>query len=157
LFAEPDPDLSRKTSPIFCPVRFWAFGAANIAKPGGDAIDARVDTHLLAPNLGAQIGVAQEYRMSGARTRGANMFLDEASVTATETPSGPPSRQGETVTTTPPRAARSGLCMSQLSRAVRHDPRFAALILQRTREFHIPSDHIELASYIGLPRHAQDL
>ena len=59
-----------------------------MAKPGGDAIGRRrVDTHLLALEaLGAQIEVsAQEYRMSVRELRKATkMFLDEASVTATE-------------------------------------------------------------------------
>src|SRR5205085_6802748 len=46
----------------------------------------RVDTHLLAlENLGAQIEVsAHEYRMSAQALKGKKMFLDEASVTATE-------------------------------------------------------------------------
>src|SRR5438067_4400378 len=87
--SEPDPDLSRKirASILLAGPLLARCGAANIAKPGGDAIGRRrVDTHLLALEaLGAQIEVsAQEYRMSVRELRGANMFLDEASVTATE-------------------------------------------------------------------------
>ncbi|HXH38010.1 MAG TPA: UDP-N-acetylglucosamine 1-carboxyvinyltransferase, partial [Thermoanaerobaculia bacterium] len=67
--SNPDPDLSRKirASILLAGPLLARCGAANIAKPGGDAIGRRrVDTHLLAlESLGAQIEVsAQEYRMS---------------------------------------------------------------------------------------------
>src|SRR5438093_9500131 len=87
--ATPDSQLSKRirASILLAGPLLARCGAANIAKPGGDAIGRRrVDTHLLALEaLGAQIEVsAQEYRMSVRELRGANMFLDEASVTATE-------------------------------------------------------------------------
>src|ERR1043166_9274940 len=87
--SNPNPDMSRKirASILLAGPLLARCGAANIAKPGGDAIGRRrVDTHLLALEaLGAQIEVsAQEYRMSAQALIGKKMFLDEASVTATE-------------------------------------------------------------------------
>src|SRR6185295_6036576 len=85
----PDPALSKKirASILLAGPLLARCGSVAVAKPGGDAIGRRrVDTHLLAlETLGAQIEVsAYEYRMSAQTLRGKNMFLDEASVTATE-------------------------------------------------------------------------
>ncbi len=62
-------------------------GHAVLGQPGGDAIGRRrIDTHLLALKaLGATVEVAgDQYIMTAARLRGAEVFLDEASVTGTE-------------------------------------------------------------------------
>src|SRR6059036_2596416 len=64
-------------------------GLAVLPRPGGDKIGRRrLDTHLLAlRQLGARITLDDAYyhlELSG-RFRGAEMFLDEASVTGTET------------------------------------------------------------------------
>jgi UDP-N-acetylglucosamine 1-carboxyvinyltransferase len=63
------------------------FGAADVPPPGGDVIGRRrVDTHLEAfAALGATIEANREYRMRAPTgLRGADMHLDEASVTGTE-------------------------------------------------------------------------
>ncbi len=60
---------------------------AVVGQPGGDAIGRRrIDTHLLALQaLGATVEVdGDHYRMYAERLRGADIFLDEASVTGTE-------------------------------------------------------------------------
>jgi UDP-N-acetylglucosamine 1-carboxyvinyltransferase len=60
---------------------------AVVGQPGGDAIGRRrIDTHLLALQaLGATVEVdGDHYRMHAERLRGADIFLDEASVTGTE-------------------------------------------------------------------------
>jgi UDP-N-acetylglucosamine 1-carboxyvinyltransferase len=60
---------------------------AVVGQPGGDAIGRRrIDTHLLALQaLGATVEVDDDqYRMHAERLRGADIFLDEASVTGTE-------------------------------------------------------------------------
>ncbi|HYP42379.1 MAG TPA: UDP-N-acetylglucosamine 1-carboxyvinyltransferase [Chloroflexia bacterium] len=60
---------------------------AIVGQPGGDAIGRRrVDTHLLALQaLGATVEVdGDHYRMHAERLKGADIFLDEASVTGTE-------------------------------------------------------------------------
>src|SRR5215475_4523803 len=85
----PDMALSKKirASILLAGPLLARCGAADVAKPGGDAIGRRrVDTHLLALEaLGADIEVsANQYRMRVHELRGAKMFLDEASVTATE-------------------------------------------------------------------------
>lgn len=61
-------------------------GAAVLPFPGGDVIGRRrVDTHLLAlQKLGAQIEVSRGFHMRTEGLRGADILLDEASVTATE-------------------------------------------------------------------------
>src|SRR4029450_2296601 len=64
-------------------------GLAVLPRPGGDKIGRRrLDTHLLAlRELGARIHLdGAYYRLELAgRFRGAEVFLDEASVTGTET------------------------------------------------------------------------
>jgi UDP-N-acetylglucosamine 1-carboxyvinyltransferase len=61
-------------------------GAVTLPPPGGDVIGRRrVDTHFLAlEQLGASFGVDVEYRLQASKLRGADVFLDEPSVTATE-------------------------------------------------------------------------
>jgi UDP-N-acetylglucosamine 1-carboxyvinyltransferase len=61
-------------------------GKLTLPSPGGDAIGRRrVDTHLLALRaLGAQIAVEDNYLMVADGLTGADILLDEMSVTATE-------------------------------------------------------------------------
>ena len=61
-------------------------GRAVLAPPGGDVIGRRrLDTHFLAlEELGAKVEINGQYTFSAARLIGADIFLDEASVTATE-------------------------------------------------------------------------
>lgn len=63
------------------------FGAVELPPPGGDVIGRRrIDTHLLALEaLGARIEYSEaRFSMKTAGLRGADILLDEASVTATE-------------------------------------------------------------------------
>jgi len=61
-------------------------GAAELPRPGGDVIGRRrVDTHFLAfRELGADMDADGLYRLRVRRLRGADILLDEASVTGTE-------------------------------------------------------------------------
>jgi UDP-N-acetylglucosamine 1-carboxyvinyltransferase len=61
-------------------------GKAVLPPPGGDVIGRRrLDTHFLAlTELGAAVAVDGAFTFSAARLVGADIFLDEASVTATE-------------------------------------------------------------------------
>jgi UDP-N-acetylglucosamine 1-carboxyvinyltransferase len=61
-------------------------GRMFLPPPGGDVIGRRrVDTHFLAlSKLGAQVETAGGYRLETSGLIGADMFLDEPSVTATE-------------------------------------------------------------------------
>jgi UDP-N-acetylglucosamine 1-carboxyvinyltransferase len=61
-------------------------GHVTLPPPGGDVIGRRrVDTHFLAfEQLGATVGATDRYEFRARRLRGADVFLDEPSVTATE-------------------------------------------------------------------------
>ncbi len=62
------------------------FGAVTLPPPGGDVIGRRrVDTHFLAlEQLGASVTVGDRYELEGKSLAGADIFLDEPSVTGTE-------------------------------------------------------------------------
>jgi UDP-N-acetylglucosamine 1-carboxyvinyltransferase len=61
-------------------------GEVELPPPGGDVIGRRrLDTHFLAlTELGAKVTTAGAFRFSAKRLYGKEIFLDEASVTATE-------------------------------------------------------------------------
>jgi UDP-N-acetylglucosamine 1-carboxyvinyltransferase len=161
--SNPNPEMSRKirASILLAGPLLARCGAANIAKPGGDAIGRRrVDTHLLALEaLGAQIEVsAQEYRMSVRELRGANMFLDEASVTATENAiMAAVLAEGQTsIYNAAAEPHVHDLCTflnllgAQIEGIATNSLRIRGVESLHGGEFHIPSDHIEVGSYIGL-------
>ena len=82
-------DLCRRIrgSITFAGALLGRHGTATVARPGGDRIGRRrVDTHLLALEaLGAKIEVGEHYDMQAPNgLQGADILLDEASVTATE-------------------------------------------------------------------------
>ena len=84
-----DQDLCRRvrTSLLLAGPLLARCGEAQVGLPGGDTIGRRRnDTHLLALQaLGATVEVADtEYRFHAAGLHGAEIFLDEASVTGTE-------------------------------------------------------------------------
>jgi UDP-N-acetylglucosamine 1-carboxyvinyltransferase len=87
-----DPDRALcgriRGSFLLAPALLHRTGKAVLPRPGGDRIGRRrIDTHLLALRaLGAEVDAkASDYRLSlGGRFRGADVFLDEASVMATE-------------------------------------------------------------------------
>src|SRR5437870_9812841 len=62
------------------------FGRVSLPPPGGDVIGRRrVDTHFLAlERLGAEVTVGAAYQLEAKTLAGADIFLDEPSVTATE-------------------------------------------------------------------------
>jgi UDP-N-acetylglucosamine 1-carboxyvinyltransferase len=61
-------------------------GKVRLPRPGGDVIGRRrVDTHFLALSaLGAEVDTDGTFHLESKRLRGADILLDEASVTATE-------------------------------------------------------------------------
>ena len=76
-----------RTSVLLAAPLLARFGEAAIVRPGGDRIGRRrLDTHLLALRaLGAEIAVERDrYVLTARRLRGADLFLDEMSVTGTE-------------------------------------------------------------------------
>ncbi len=84
-----DPELCRKirASILLAGPMLAREGGIELPPPGGDVIGRRrVDTHLLALEaLGAIIHVDdKQFTMRAEKLRGANILLDEASVTGTE-------------------------------------------------------------------------
>jgi UDP-N-acetylglucosamine 1-carboxyvinyltransferase len=62
------------------------FGQVTLPPPGGDVIGRRrIDTHFLAlERLGASVTVGDNFEIEGRKLKGADIFLDEPSVTGTE-------------------------------------------------------------------------
>ena len=89
--AEPrelDPELCARirASILLAGPMLARFGRVSLPPPGGDVIGRRrVDTHFLAlERLGADVTVGAAYQVEGKHLAGADIFLDEPSVTATE-------------------------------------------------------------------------
>lgn len=159
----PDAVLSRKirASILLAGPLLARCGQVAVAKPGGDAIGRRrVDTHLLALEaLGAQIEVsAQEYRMAVKELRGRKMFLDEASVTATENAiMAAVLASGETqIYNAAAEPHVQDLCHflnglgAKIDGIATNSLHIQGVESLRGGEFTIASDHIEVGSYIGL-------
>lgn len=75
-----------RASILFAGPLLARFGRVTLPPPGGDVIGRRrLDTHLLAlEELGARIEINGAFEFSANKLVGADIFLDEASVTATE-------------------------------------------------------------------------
>lgn len=86
--ADLDPDLCARVraSILLAGPMLARCGEVRLPPPGGDVIGRRrVDTHFLAlRELGAEITVNGAYHFKATQLRGADVFLDEPSVTATE-------------------------------------------------------------------------
>ncbi len=84
-----DPELCTRirASILFAGPLLARAGGADIPPPGGDVIGRRrVDTHLMAfASLGADVQANRSYRLRAeSGLHGADVYLDEASVTGTE-------------------------------------------------------------------------
>lgn len=83
-----DPELCAKirASILLAGPLLARCGDVMLPPPGGDVIGRRrVDTHFLAlEQLGATVSADQNYVFKAAKLKGADVFLDEPSVTATE-------------------------------------------------------------------------
>ena len=83
-----DADLARRirASILLAGPLLARFGSVMLPPPGGDVIGRRrVDTHFLAlGRLGAEVEIGERYELRCRRLHGADIFLDEPSVTATE-------------------------------------------------------------------------
>ena len=86
--ADLDPDLCRKirASILLAGPMTARKGELLLPPPGGDVIGRRrVDTHILAlKKLGANVTYDRSFHFSASGLKGADILLDEASVTATE-------------------------------------------------------------------------
>ena len=85
---ELDEDLCReiRASILLAGPLLARCGRATVPPPGGDVIGRRrIDTHMHAfEALGAEYTVGRRFELSAPALRGTSLFLDEASVTATE-------------------------------------------------------------------------
>ena len=86
--AELDPELCRRirASILLAAPLLARSGEIELPPPGGDVIGRRrLDTHFLAlERLGVIFDLDESFRLSTPGLRGADVFLDEPSVTATE-------------------------------------------------------------------------
>ncbi len=75
-----------RASVLFAGAMLGRMGEVTLPPPGGDVIGRRkLDTHFAALEaLGASLEVGESYRLRAPALTGCEMFLDEASVTATE-------------------------------------------------------------------------
>ena len=161
--SSPDTELSKKirASILLAGPLLARCGQVAVAKPGGDAIGRRrVDTHLLALEaLGAQIEVsAYEYRMAAQTLKGKKMFLDEASVTATENAiMAAVLAEGDTIIYN---AAAEPHVQDLCHMLIKMGAKIEGIATNSLHiegvdslhgcDFYINSDHIEVGSYIGL-------
>lgn len=84
----PDPEVAERirASILLAGPLLARFGRVSLPPPGGDVIGRRrLDTHFLAfEKLGAEISLGGGFVIEAPKLTGADMFLDEPSVTATE-------------------------------------------------------------------------
>ncbi len=158
----PDPELCSmlRASILLAGPLLARFGRVALPPPGGDVIGRRrVDTHFLAlERLGAEVTIGADYQLEASHLHGADVFLDEPSVTATEnTLMAAALARGTTIL----RNAASEPHVQDLARAL---TTMGARIegagtnvmtvhgverLQGTR-LEVGPDHIEVGSFIGL-------
>ena len=84
----PAPELAERirASILLAGPLLARFGQVSLPPPGGDVIGRRrLDTHFLAfEALGARVEINDGFEIRGPELKGARIFLDEPSVTATE-------------------------------------------------------------------------
>jgi UDP-N-acetylglucosamine 1-carboxyvinyltransferase len=135
-------------------------GSVDLPRPGGDVIGRRrMDTHFQAmAALGADVDIDGTFRLRGKGLRGADILLDEASVTATEnTIMAAVLAQGTTV-------VRNAACEphvqdlccmlcglgAQIEGIGSNTLTICGVDRLRGGEYTISSDHMEVGSYIAL-------
>ncbi|MHB0869653.1 MAG: UDP-N-acetylglucosamine 1-carboxyvinyltransferase [Chloroflexota bacterium] len=135
-------------------------GEIKLPPPGGDVIGRRrIDTHLAALRaLGAEVSTDDGFRMRAGALRGAEIFLDEASVTATENAlSAAALARGSTLllnAASEPHVQELAHCLNRMGARISGIGSNAMTIEGVDRlhgaEVEIGPDHIEVGSFIGL-------
>ena len=136
------------------------FGKVSLPPPGGDVIGRRrLDTHLLAfQALGGSVDASGDLTVEAPALRGADVFLDEPSVTATEN-AVMAATLAEGETTIRNAAAEphvQDLCRLLNAMGARVGGIGSSTLVVRgvselgAADFEIGSDHIETGSFIGL-------
>src|SRR3954469_6673641 len=158
----PDPGLCSKirASFLLAGPLLARFGRATMPPPGGDVIGRRrLDPHIHAlAELGASIDVGETYELTSDALRGAPVFLDEASVMATEnTIMAAVTSPGETVignAACEPHV--QDLCRFLVSLGAQIEGiesnvlRISGVERLRGGEWAVGCDHIEVGSFIGM-------
>jgi len=158
-----DPDLcaSIRASILLAGPLLARFGSVTLPPPGGDVIGRRrVDTHFLAlEQLGASVDIGTDYQLEAPNgLHGADIFLDEPSVTATENAMMAAARS-EGLTTI--RNAASEPHVQDLGRALGamgarvQGVGTNQIIIEGTPDLsganlEVGPDHVEVGSFIGL-------
>jgi UDP-N-acetylglucosamine 1-carboxyvinyltransferase len=158
-----DPELCRRvrTSLLLAGPLLARCGRADLGLPGGDTIGRRRnDTHLLALRaLGAEITVADShYSFRAGRLRGAEIFLDEASVTGTEQAMlAACTAEGETVirnAASEPHVQDLGNFLNEIGAEISgigsNTLRIRGVARLHGGTYRVMSDHMEVGSFIGL-------
>lgn len=136
------------------------FGKVSLPPPGGDVIGRRrLDTHLLAfQALGGSVDASGDLTVEAPVLRGADVFLDEPSVTATENAvMAATLAQGETtIRNAAAEPHVQDLCRLLNAMGARVGGIGSSTLVVRgvselgAADFEIGSDHIETGSFIGL-------
>ena len=157
-----DPELSERirASILLAGPLLARFGSLSLPPPGGDVIGRRrLDTHLLAfEALGAEVETSTGLDIRAPALKGANMFLDEPSVTATENAVMAASMaEGETVIRNAAAEPHvQDLCHLLCAMGARIEGiGTSSLVIHGAAtlggaDFEIGPDHVETGSFIGL-------
>jgi UDP-N-acetylglucosamine 1-carboxyvinyltransferase len=157
-----DPALCARirASILFAAPLLARFGRVSLPPPGGDVIGRRrVDTHFLALEaLGASVLLGDSYEIEAKHLSGADIFLDEPSVTGTETAlMAAVAARGRTVlrnAACEPHVQDLARCLVSMGASIEGIGTNQYVIeggrpLSGT-SFELGPDHIEVASFIGL-------
>ena len=136
------------------------FGRVQLPPPGGDVIGRRrVDTHVLALEaLGASVLLGPSYEIEGKRLQGADIFLDEPSVTGTENAlMAAVAARGTTIlrnAAQEPHVQDLARCLVAMGARIdgigSNQYRIEGGHPLQGTSFEIGPDHVEIASFIGL-------
>lgn len=155
-------ELSKKirASILFAGPMLARCGKAEMFPPGGDVIGRRrLDTHFLAlTQLGARVEIGSRFTFTVNKLIGANIFLDEASVTATENAlMAAVLAEGETVITNAAGEPHiQDLCRmlnsmgANISGIGSNILKIKGVSKLHGTDFEIGPDYMEIGSYIGL-------
>ncbi|HTL06350.1 MAG TPA: UDP-N-acetylglucosamine 1-carboxyvinyltransferase [Gemmatimonadales bacterium] len=157
-----DPALCARirASILFAAPLLARFGRVALPPPGGDVIGRRrVDTHFLALEaLGASVSLGDHFELEARQLRGADVFLDEPSVTGTENAlMAAVAARGTTVlrnAAAEPHVQDLARCLVAMGASI-EGIGSNMYIVEGGRPLHgasfeIGPDHIEVASFIGL-------
>lgn len=158
-----DPKLAGeiRTSLLFAGPMLARYGKVALPPPGGDVIGRRrIDTHFLALEaLGADFTAEpREYRLVAKKLEGKDIILDEASVTATENALMcavlAPGRTVLHNAASEPHVQDLARCLVAMGAKIEgigtNTLAIEGVPALHGTSFAVPSDHIEVGSFIGL-------